>query len=1244
MVQSEGSTALELIKQIRENLDQDPANWETRRNLVKQLGENGKDFDGETRQMIFQELVLRSHEDDSDAVRRSAREALRKFWETGWASRPFATLTQALQVLREDPDRLVRQAAVEWVSSIAAEIAKDERMVADSLDALIERAKIDPDPRVKKLAWEASQEIWEASSNVGNGQETYQLAFLNPFLKVLRDKEEDEEDWEIKKEALDWLRAKAAIIAKSDQVVDDIYDTLVERSKDEEKEYIRKSVCELLRILWDESWGTEQNESQQQAVLDLALKALKKTDNGGHYQKVREAAADWLGDKAEAIAISQRMTGRALEALTQQVNKKGEGREARRSAWSASIEIGNEAWENPASRETVLDCVLAVFSSEGGDEDDKRFRQAAAEWIGEKAGDIAGSERMLGEAVKALVKRANHDSDEYTCKSAAASLKKIWDAGWQYPNNPGTWKMVIVEQVVRALGSMGEKGSRASLAAVDWLGWKAAEIAQEERLIYEALDALIEAIEHMSATDQPKALQAIWDIWNEAWKAHAQGGMPRQTVLNQVIKALKTEDGTDDTQREGNYRKVREKAAEWMGEKAGDIAADARMATDALNVLFNRIIPEEQANVRRTAREASRKIWDEVWKAEPLATASEGSPSGQEQAPSPTGAMRQIILNQVLRGLEKSADPDFRQAATNWLRENAGGLAKNYELAERVADTLAGVRDDRAETDELRDSASQALAALWDALQEEMPLDNIQKEFDQLKAGDGDKMIRTLRQLTNPNTLGSREAVKFLVEKWAEWIANKEENSLVEMVSERIRYNDHAILPLVEQFRKSLGESQAEVQRWVKINLPGVQPQPEPESEEVKAEKRLRLRRRVVRQLADMSDPRFYDLDQEALRDSILKELRDHAVQPLVQRLPEENDVDLLENMARVLLYSKEREGIDALAREVVGEERTHKARQELLAEYYLKPSKERSEQAAGILRDAVLEANRTLRILQTLNTAVFIVGAFLFFYGLYISLWSEDVATRLAGGLAAFGGLVGIYNSLVRDPLKRIQNANSNLVQMETAFTSFIWELNLNGTFIQSCYVNRGELSRDEINSTDERIEEAMKRTMSLVSIYTEENRQSLVTRLNQLEPAAGKAGNTEITIYGQFLTGEPRPDGETLGQKVKQRVSWPASQATPPAGMVAVNHLPIDDKAIRSWKEDAVVFNLPDSVADSGAASASNQTLWISLFVDGMETNALPFFVLQENGAGGSEHQTPNGGQPDTVDLRGGSNGSGD
>lgn len=163
MAQSEGSTALELIKQIRENLEQDPANWETRRNLVKQLGENGKGFDGEARQKIFQELVLRSHEDDSDAVRRSAREALRKFWETGWASRPFATLTQALQVLREDPDRLVKQVAVEWVSSIAAEIAKDERMVADSLEALIERAKIDPDPRVKKLAWEASQEIWEAS-------------------------------------------------------------------------------------------------------------------------------------------------------------------------------------------------------------------------------------------------------------------------------------------------------------------------------------------------------------------------------------------------------------------------------------------------------------------------------------------------------------------------------------------------------------------------------------------------------------------------------------------------------------------------------------------------------------------------------------------------------------------------------------------------------------------------------------------------------------------------------------------------------------------------------------------------------------------------------------------------------------------------------------------------------------------------------------------------------------------------
>jgi len=170
----------------------------------------------------------------------------------------------------------------------------------------------------------------------------------------------------------------------------------------------------------------------------------------------------------------------------------------------------------------------------------------------------------------------------------------------------------------------------------------------------------------------------------------------------------------------------------------------------------------------------------------------------------------------------------------------------------------------------------------------------------------------------------------------------------------------------------------------------------------------------------------------------------------------------------------------------------------------------------------------------------------------------------------------------LVREPMNRIQNAMANLVQMETTFTNFIWELNLNGTYIQSQYVNQGILEDKDIAWTIERIEGAMEATMELVSIYTEEGGQRLVTRLNSLSPASGVPGS-QINLFGQHLLGD--------NSQKKER-----------AGLVAIDHKPIDPQNL-SWKGHTVSFDLPMEVSEG------EDTVWISLYVDGIETNALPF-----------------------------------
>ncbi|MGZ8842467.1 MAG: IPT/TIG domain-containing protein, partial [Pyrinomonadaceae bacterium] len=353
----------------------------------------------------------------------------------------------------------------------------------------------------------------------------------------------------------------------------------------------------------------------------------------------------------------------------------------------------------------------------------------------------------------------------------------------------------------------------------------------------------------------------------------------------------------------------------------------------------------------------------------------------------------------------------------------------------------------------------------------------------------------------------------------------------------------------------------------------------------------LKVQYKIAKQLADMSDPKFFD--DEAAKENhqkIREELKRHAVPVLGRRLPKEENVEIRESMAQALGYIGGRESIEALSRAVAGEERIRSARQELLAKYYLEPSKARSEEAANILKEAADEAKRTLRLQHRLNIAVFSVGLVILTAGLLASMFMTDASTRIVGALAGIGGLAGLIAQMIKAPIDRVQHAMANLVQIETAFTSFIWELNLNGTYIQSQYVAEGVLTDNEISQTVRRIEEAMNLAMNLVAVYTQDRGQRIVTRLNNLLPAAGPVG-AEVTISGQHLQGD-------------------SSDKKDRAGIVAINHSPIDSVEL-SWNDREVKFRLPDTMIN---LNGQNDTVWISLFVDGMETNALPFHVVRE------------------------------
>ena len=503
-----------------------------------------------------------------------------------------------------------------------------------------------------------------------------------------------------------------------------------------------------------------------------------------------------------------------------------------------------------------------------------------------------------------------------------------------------------------------------------------------------------------------------------------------------------------------------------------------------------------------------------------------------------------------------------------------------------------------------------------------------------INEGDEETKIEMIQQLVGMDSITALRAV---VSVWTKWIAHGEQDTLVQTTAVLLRYKAVAVSPLVDYLSQRLPPDAQTKRLIVDSVLPRLQQDPTDKvappdramleqqidtkwrtaafgdsrlslpvfdgthggtngsglkviaNEMMKQEigmRELSVHQRIARQLAEMSDPRFFG-ERSTEHKKILGELTVHAVPAIGKRLATEEDSEIRENLARTLANVGGQASVDALAQAVAGEERKRASRQKLLADYYLEPSKKRSEEAASILSGAVDEAKKTLKILRQLNVSVFALGVAILIVGITVALLGTNLATRVTGALAGLGGLVGVLVQLIRDPLDRIQNAMGNLVQIETAFTSFIWELNLNGTYIQSQYVAEGVLTDDEIGRTVNRIEDALASTMNMVATYTKEGGQRIVSRITSLSPAAGPR-NTRVRVKGQHLFGD-------------------GTQGKHSAGLIALNHQPVEPGDV-SWNQHEVTFRLP---ADGEGAKA-NGTIWISLMVDGMETNALPFNII--------------------------------
>jgi hypothetical protein len=337
-----------------------------------------------------------------------------------------------------------------------------------------------------------------------------------------------------------------------------------------------------------------------------------------------------------------------------------------------------------------------------------------------------------------------------------------------------------------------------------------------------------------------------------------------------------------------------------------------------------------------------------------------------------------------------------------------------------------------------------------------------------------------------------------------------------------------------------------------------------------------------------MSDERFFNDSEQKVFEEISGQLQRHAVRILGRRLATEQDITTRESIARTLANVGGREAVDVITRALVDDERTKANRQDLLARYYLEPSKTRSDEVAEILHGAVGEAKRTLRLLQWLNGLFFLTALGLVVLGAVLVLTGDTTPEILGGGIAGLSGVVGLVIQVLREPLVRIQNAVTRLVQVETAFASFIWELNLNGTYIQSQYVADGRLEDEQIRHTVARIENAMHLAMDLVARYAEEGQQPRIPRLTSVFPPTASGGESMV-LRGSFLKPPSSNGGGT-------RVLAIDRTAVSPSRVV--------------WADDAIEFTWPDDARFNGGV------VWVNAVIDGTETNALPVQVIAAGG----------------------------
>jgi hypothetical protein len=164
---------------------------------------------------------------------------------------------------------------------------------------------------------------------------------------------------------------------------------------------------------------------------------------------------------------------------------------------------------------------------------------------------------------------------------------------------------------------------------------------------------------------------------------------------------------------------------------------------------------------------------------------------------------------------------------------------------------------------------------------------------------------------------------------------------------------------------------------------------------------------------------------------------------------------------------------------------------EKLFEKYVGEPIAQIEQECKSLLKDTVDQVKKGYRTINYMGIIVFAVGIFIIAAGASIAvIGHSDPAQLVAGGASMLAGIGTVLINFTKGPVKIVQKALADLVQVETAFIGYIRRTGLASFVFLREYIQQDkEPNSAVLELCNSQMSEAAKDTMALIELYSGES-----------------------------------------------------------------------------------------------------------------------------------------------------------